>query len=425
MPEGVRSWGLNRVAIGGMHKYGKERPSEAGDMRIVRHYSSVSKILTREHQIQAPRPDPTIAVCLAILIIILVAGLWPFNFLAKNKVEWLPGQDGVYFYGQGIIVSSELPNEKQKPLFPDKAITLEIRLRPLLVTGNLPQILTLYDGRTPDIFFVGQWKSHLIIRSRTDNPAMRKKGKAYGEIGLNNALLKDQDCFLTITSGAGGTAVYLNGKFMRSYANHRMLAGITESPVRLILGNSPTGESYWNGNLMGLAIYNRVLSIDRVFKNYEVWTGKAPPLISAEDGCLGIYPFSERKGTRVHNEIKATDLLTIPERFRPVQRRILSPFLQGYQLNLSSVQDIATNILGFMPFGFFFSALLLKTTRLRRLPAYLLIVILGTGLSFAIELIQAYLPTRDSSLTDVIMNSAGTILGAAVHRSLYKTAARE
>ena len=148
------------------------------------------------------------ALCLAILLIILVAGLWPFNFLARNKVAWLPDQDGVHFYGQGIIASTEPLNNTQKPLFPDKSITLEILLRPLLVTGNLPHILTLYDGHTPDIFFVGQWKSHLIIRSRADNPTMRKKGKTYGEIGLKNTLQKDQDCFLTITSGAGGTAIY-------------------------------------------------------------------------------------------------------------------------------------------------------------------------------------------------------------------------
>ncbi len=365
------------------------------------------------------------AICLAILFIILVAGLWPFNFLAGNKVAWLPDQDGVQFYGQGIIVGLELRNSKQKLLSPDKSITLEIRLRALLIPGNLPHILTLYDGRTPDIFFVGQWKSHLIIRSRTDNPTMRKKGKAYGEIGLTNALPKDQDCFLTITSGAEGTAIYLDGKFMRFYANHHMLAGLTENPVRLVLGNSPTGESYWNGNFIGLAIYNRVLSSDQVFKDYEAWAGTAPLRISADDGCLGIYLFNERKGTKVHNEINAIDTLAIPEPFKPVQRRILSPFLLGYQWNISSVRDVATNILGFIPFGFFFSAALLKITRLKRLPAYLIIAVLGAGFSFTIELIQAYLPTRDSSLTDVFMNSAGTILGAAIYQSLSKTGVQE
>jgi VanZ family protein len=357
------------------------------------------------------------ALCLAVLLIILTAGLWPFNFLASNQVAWLPDQNGVHFYGQGIIVSSDVLNKERKPLFPDKSITLEILLRPLLVTGNLPHILTLYDGKAPDIFFVGQWRSHLIIRSRTDNPTMRKKGQDYGEIGLNNALLKDQDCFLTITSGVGGTAIYVNGKLMRSYAHHQMLAGVTESPIRLILGNSSTGESYWNGNLMGLAIYNRALPSDQVFQSYEAWTGNTPPPTSAEEGCLAIYPFNERNGTTVRNTINANGPLTIPEKFKPVQRKTLSPFLLEYKWNLSSAQDIITNILGFIPFGFFFSALLLNYTRMKRLPVYLIIVLLGTGISFAIELTQAYLPTRDSSLTDVVMNSTGTVLGIITFRS--------
>ena len=136
---------------------------------------------------------------------------------------------------------------------------------------------------------------------------------------------------------------------------------------------------------------------------------------------MGMYLFDERKGTTVHNEINVDDTLTIPERFKPVQRKILSPFLSGYTWNLSSAQDIITNILGFIPFGFFFSALLIKNTRLERLPVNLIIVLLGTGLSFAIELTQAYLPTRDSSLTDVVMNVAGTMMGIITFQILYRS----
>jgi len=40
--------------------------------------------------------------------------------------------------------------------------------------------------------------------------------------------------------------------------------------------------------------------------------------------------------------------------------------------------------------------------------------ILGMGLSLAIELSKAYLPTRDSSLADVASNFAGTILGIVI-----------
>ncbi len=351
---------------------------------------------------------------MAILIIILVTGLWPFNFFPRNAVAWLPDQNGVHFYGQGIISSHNRQQDHPFP-FPDTSITLEIWLRPMTETGN---ILTYSDSKTPDILSVGQWKSHLIIRSRTDDPAARKRGKPYQEIGLRNALLKNQDSFITITSGPEGSAVYVSDKLADVYPRHRLLARNTSGNVRLILGNSSTGESYWNGNLMGLAIYNRVLSADQVSRDYRSWRENDHAMIKRSDGLVGLYPFNERKRSIVHNEINANDTLTIPERFKPVQRKILSPFWPESLWNLSFISDVTTNILGFIPFGFCFSALFLKTVCQRRLASYMIVAILGMGISLAMELIQAYLPTRDSSLMDVMSNSTGTILGVVIFQIL-------
>ena len=64
------------------------------------------------------------------LAMILVAGLWPFNFWPKNEVEWLKDRNGVHFYGQGIIFSALDPGSSQSPLLPDGPITIEIWLRP-------------------------------------------------------------------------------------------------------------------------------------------------------------------------------------------------------------------------------------------------------------------------------------------------------
>ncbi len=383
------------------------------------------------------------AICLAILFILLVAGLWPFNFHAVNKVTWLKSQNGVHFYGQGIIVGSDIRNQGQTSPFPEKSITLEIWLRPLLETTNLPHILTLHDGKSPELFVVGQWKSHLVIRSRREDQVARTGDKAYREIGLQNGLLKNQDTFITITSGAGGTAVYVNGKRIQSYSNYNMLADVSEKPLRFILGNSSTGESFWVGHLMGLACYNRVLSPAQVLTSHRIWTGKTP--VSPDEGCLGMYLFAERKGGTIRNEVASNDPLDIPEVFKPVQRRVLASLREGFRWNVSYLQDIAVNVIGFIPFGFFLSAWLPKNTLRRRLfiisatgksdhrnqvhsfpesPApwersfnFVAVVILGVGLSLAIEVSQAYLPTRDSSLTDVAMNAIGTILGAAIYQA--------
>ncbi|MCX5835535.1 MAG: hypothetical protein NTX62_00870, partial [Deltaproteobacteria bacterium] len=318
-------------------------------------------------------------LCLAILLIIVIAGLWPFNFIPKNEVEWLQDKHGVHFYGQGMIVSADVWGNEQKPLFPDKSITLEIMLRPLLETSNLPGILTFYDGKTPDLMLVGQWRSHLAIRSRTDDPAARKRGKPYQEIGLRNGLLKDQDVFITITSNTEGTAIYLNGKLARSYPRHRLLAGYQGEPARLILGNSPNGHSYWTGNLLGLAIYDRALTPDQVFGGYRAWNGGNPAAVAAKEGCLGSYLFHEKAGTTVHNLANPQFSLAMPTLFTPLQRIILDPpwAWRDFRWSWSLAQDVTINILGFIPFGFFFSILLMRTTRLKRSAIFFIIAAAG------------------------------------------------
>jgi len=39
----------------------------------------------------------------AIWIGIFIAGLWPFDFIPKNRASWLPNREGVYFDGYGQI----------------------------------------------------------------------------------------------------------------------------------------------------------------------------------------------------------------------------------------------------------------------------------------------------------------------------------
>jgi hypothetical protein len=410
--------------------------------------------------------------CLAIFLIILATGLWPFNFLPKNNVQWLPDRNGVHFYGQGIIVSADPWQKTQESLFPDKSISIEISLRPLIETSHLPHIITLYDGKTPDIFFIGQWRSHLDIQSRTDDPAMLKKSNAYGEIGIKNALIENQDVFISITSGKKGTAIYMNGKPVKYYPRHRMLAGYKGGPLRLIAGNSPAGQSYWRGHLLGLAIYNNVLTPNQVSTNYRSSLKSDFSSIKREKSLIALYPFDEKKGAIIHNRADSRAEMTIPEIFHPVERTILEPPWHDFQFNWSFASDVSINILGFIPFGFFMCVYLmnldariymrnkgesplpkqkwysftnklgfliksemtipylhgnnvkeldvpsemnLRPSRLTLFyTTYVIAIILGFGFSLSIELLQIYLPTRYSQLTDVICNVTGTLLGIAI-----------
>lgn len=70
--------------------------------------------------------------------------------------------------------------------------------------------------------------------------------------------------------------------------------------------------------------------------------------------------------------------------------------------------DVVTNVLAYVPFGFFV-ALIPR----RRAPAPMLFAAVGTGalLSFTMETLQTFLPTRDASLADLLCNTAGGTIG--------------
>jgi hypothetical protein len=198
-----------------------------------------------------------------------------------------------------------------------------------------------------------------------------------------------------------------------------VLSGFTGIPCQLVLGNSPNGTGYWTGCISGLAIYNQTLTPSRVLKSYQEWIYKGSPSKPKDDGCVALYLFDERKGAIVYNRMDTGSHLLIPEVFTPLKKVMLSASWNNFNLDRSSLQDISINVVGFVPFGFFFAAFLLKMKQFRKNTIYLTTALVGLGFSLTIELIQAYLPSRDSSLTDMICNTTGTIIGLILFRNTH------
>ncbi len=72
--------------------------------------------------------------------------------------------------------------------------------------------------------------------------------------------------------------------------------------------------------------------------------------------------------------------------------------------------DLTTNFLVYMPLGLFIAKSL--NIRLSSLSRILLTTILGTVFSFSLECLQVFLPSRASSIFDVLLNGGGTFAGA-------------
>jgi len=353
-------------------------------------------------------------ICLAILIIILIAGLWPFKFFPENKVTWLQDQTGVYFSGQGMILSLDPLNDPQQSLLNKKSITIEILIRPTEEPqDDINRILSIYDGEGSEITFLGQWKKHLIVQSRIKRP---DANVLYSEIGVDDALGKDQDYLLSITSGTEGTIIYINGRLAKTYPRHCMLDSITSQGISFILANSPVGKNSWKGRIMGLAIYNRTFTTEQVLNHYQSYLENNFTKLPEKEGYIGLYLFNEKQGAAVQDYSNLNNHLTIPVLFRPVKKIVLDPPWHDFRCDWSFIQDAIVNLLGFIPLGFFFTAFLLKSSNWNKKTIYISIAATGFAISLAIELSQIYLPSRYSQLDDIICNSVGTVLGIIVLR---------
>jgi len=361
-----------------------------------------------EHQVLHPRKDILGILCLVITSMILVVGLWPFNFWPKNKVEWLKGENGVHFYGQGIIFSKQIISNPKRPLFLERPISIEIWFQPDSEPhSGLPRIFSLYDGKESEMYFLAQWKSTLILRTKTLQPNARW---FYTGGGVGNALPKGQRRFITITVEEKGTSIYIDGRLEQVLPYYSFVPKNAATINQIVLGNSPEGKNYWVGIIYGFAIYNRSLPAERVFRNFQIWTNGNLLSPLQEDNPMAFYSFTERYGTNIHDQINHFTL-SLPSKFDVPQKHILVTPWKDFRLTFSYFKDIILNILGFIPFGFLFSAYLhnKKIIFCRKLP--IIVLLLGGSLSLSIEILQVYLPSRSSQLMDFFSNFSGIALG--------------
>ena len=76
--------------------------------------------------------------------------------------------------------------------------------------------------------------------------------------------------------------------------------------------------------------------------------------------------------------------------------------------------DLWSNFIAYLPFGGLVFAGAVRSLGQRTLPAALLASLTGAALSFAMEALQHYVPTRVPSAVDLATNSAGATMGAAL-----------
>lgn len=86
------------------------------------------------------------------------------------------------------------------------------------------------------------------------------------------------------------------------------------------------------------------------------------------------------------------------------------PFLLETSVKRTSFLDFFLNVLLFVPFGFGLTARMRRRVRTGWIPALVALAV-GAGVSYTVEVLQFYIPARDSGWEDVISNSSGSVAG--------------
>jgi hypothetical protein len=350
-------------------------------------------------------------ICLAVLCVILTLGLWPFHS-PKNGVTWLGNHNGLRFGKWSTVMSSSAFQITSAET--EESGSIEVWLQPRDIWDS-STILAFYSPGNPFHFSLRQSEAGLELHTETqDDPQSTITSSLY----VRDAIRRSGRIFLTIASGVRGTAVYIDGVLAKTAPQFRLSMKGFEG--RLVLGDSPRQPDNWSGQLLGLALYRRELTAAQVLRHYDSWThGEQPEIFDDEDNAA-LYLFNERAGNVVHNQVRPGVDLYIPAKYLVSDKIFLEPFWKEFSMSRSYWSAAYKNIVGFVPFGFCFCACF-SARRVRRTA--LATVILGCLVSLTIEILQAYLPTRDSGTTDLFTNTLGTYIGVAAYRFFTPTLA--
>lgn len=349
----------------------------------------------------------------AMLALILYFGLHFKGASGANDVSWIGNRAGIHFGRYGVAHGTIRPpaanNDDRLP--PPFSVSLAFRPGDT-DDGHFRFLLLLHGGEDEKQLVVGQWRHWLIIMNGDDYDSKQRRARIAVDI-----IASPEERFITVTSGEGGTTVFMDGQPVKTNNDlHLKIPGDGEK-TQLVLGNSIYGRHPWEGDIYGLAIVDRVLTEPAIAAHFQQWRREQRFALAWSENTSGLYLFDEGNGRRVSNHAPGQDDLVIPEKMTILTKEFLA--LNFGPADHRLYQDMVINLLGFVPMGFLLSALLWQVNY-RHAKQRLLVAMIACGaISFGIELAQAWIPSRSSQMSDLLLNTLGAGAGVLLHSTYH------
>jgi hypothetical protein len=339
---------------------------------------------------------------LCTFIIMAFAGLKPKGFRFHNTVAWLSDKDGISFGNTGIAYTDKNQNV---PCKMPESLSIELAINfPQQRWSHLSLIFDLWDDQSHRHLTLCQWDSTLMVvkscsKTFTDN-----------KLKLCKSVSPEKPCFVSITSCRNrGTDFYVNGVHVGS-TDIFDLCDSTASLGRLVLGNSPTANNPWQGEVYAFSIFAKAFNEKEIQGRYQQWQVRHS--MPDTEALIALYTFEEKNNEIAHDKGGKLGDLHIPVVFFIPQKQVLTIPWEDFKLNKSYAGDVAINLAGFIPFGLLFSAFLWSIGGVARRHRLIISILVGGSISLFFELAQVYIPTRNSQMSDLILNIFGTLVGA-------------
>ncbi len=339
----------------------------------------------------------------AIVAVTLLFGIKPKGFRLYNKAVWTTTPS------PGLAFRRPSVAHTRKPLGPALAHASAITFEILYTSGWRSSRYTAWiagiEGLRGSDLWIGAWRHCLMVNGQTPGGndahagACRKKSSITDTKPPVHA--RAEPVRLTATMSGKGTWIYLDGRLKGAYPGRVLMPESPGSLGRLVVGSAPEGSSSWIGTIHELAIYDTILLPG---------AGAAYARIRRPEPIVR-YRFDSGR-ERISSAGAAPIDLHIPRIHTAVRPRLFNPPWRDFKLKRGYAADMIINLFGFIPFGLAAFAWFRVRFGFSAAHALLLASLGGFAFSFAIELTQAFMPTRSSQLIDLILNAVGAALGA-------------
>ena len=348
----------------------------------------------------------------AMLLLIFYSGLRFKSTAMTNGVAWIDGHAGLRFSPNGIAFGNLVAPSPDRSEDGERQLSMVFAVKPGKTSdAHFRFLLLLHGGADDEQLVVGQWRDWLIVMNGDDYDARRRQTRI-----AVDALQPQKECFVTITSGEDGTAVFIDGQLMKKNSDMHLTVPGAAGRTKLVLGNSNYSRHPWRGEIYGLAIYDHVLTAPVITQDFKQWHRERTFAFAQPRRAASLYLFNEGRGGKVVDHAPGGHHLTIPDKMVILTKEILGAPVIGDEDNSLLLQDMAINFAGFLPMGFLLSALLWHMLHYNHRMRLILVMLLCGTVSLTIELAQAWIPSRSSQVLDLVLNTMGAGVGVVLHR---------